>query len=137
MPFMWHLRVLEIHAVLYSGIMGALDTMSVLIRSLLLSLTSPTPLEHIEFNIVFKGYRDYFDYDWFRDTLRDADLWSHLNSIITHPTGSRLQRVDINFEYTFRYNDNVVEPDNAKISELVLDALPLLHEKGILFVKAN
>ena len=70
------------------------------------------------------------------DDLRDADVWSHLDSIITHPAGSRLQRVDINIKYSFRY-DNDEEPDSTEILEPVLDALPLLREKGILFVEAT
>jgi hypothetical protein len=72
----------------------------------------------------------------FFNDLRDADVWSHLDSIITHPTGSRLQRVDINIRYAFRRDDNVIEPDDTEVSEAVLNALPLLRKKGILFVKA-
>jgi hypothetical protein len=73
----------------------------------------------------------------FFDNLLDADVWSHLDSIITHPTGSRLQKVDINIEYSFRYDDDVVEPYEDEVMEPVLDALPLLREKGILFVEAT
>jgi hypothetical protein len=68
--------------------------------------------------------------------IDNADFWIHLDSIITHPTGSRLQKVDINIEYTFCYDD-VREPDSSEVMEPVLDALPLLREKGILFVEAN
>jgi len=76
------------------------------------------------------------DLDAFYHDLRDDDVWSHLDSIITHPTGSRLQRVDIDIRYSFRDDDNVTEPDDDDIVEAVLDGLPLLREKGILFVEA-
>ena len=67
-----------------------------------------------------------------------SDVWSHLDSITTHPTGSRLQRVDINIQYCFRYDDEMdSEPDESEVEEPFLDALPLLREKGILFVKAT
>jgi hypothetical protein len=68
--------------------------------------------------------------------LRNPDVWSQLDSIITHPTGSRLQRVDIDIDYAFRYDDNVREPGNNEILKALLDGLPLLREKGILFVEA-
>ena len=72
----------------------------------------------------------------FFENLRVADAWCHLDSITSHPTGSRLQRVDININYSFRYDDNVGEPDENEVLNAVLDSLPLLHTKGILFVKA-
>src|SRR6202789_3940732 len=124
LPFMCRLRVLEIYHVLSSSsdVMNDLDILSTLIRSLLLSLTSLATLEHIKFNIVYDGYNNNLDHDWFCDTLPDADIWSHLDSIITHPTGSRLQRVDINIEYVCRYNGDVMELDNTKVSESVHDS---------------
>jgi hypothetical protein len=106
-------------------------------RSLRVSLTSPATLEHLKFDIVFEGNSNHFNYYKLFDDLRDADVWRHLDSIITHPTGSRLQRVDIDIKYSFRYDDDVLEPDNTGILEAVLGALPLLREKGILFVEAN
>jgi len=108
-----------------------------LMRSLRVSLTSPATLEHLKFNIVFEGNSNHFNYYALFDDLRNADVWSHLDSIITHPTGSRLQRVDINIKYSFRYDDDGDEPDNTEILKPVLDALPLLREKDILFVEAT
>ncbi len=35
------------------------------------------------------------------------------------------------------YDDDVIEPDETEVIKPVLDALPLLREKGILFVKAT
>jgi hypothetical protein len=76
-------------------------------------------------------------YALFED-LRHADVWSHLDSIITHPIGSRLQRVDINVPYCFSYDyDGGEEPDRTEVEEPFLDALPLLRQKGILFVEAT
>ena len=106
--------------------------------SLRISLASPATLEHLEFNIWFGGGSDefYFEYWYdyaFYDALRDADVWTQLDSIATHPTGSRLQRVDIGINYYF--DDHGEELDKDKISKAVLDGLPLLRKKGILFVK--
>ena len=71
--------------------------------------------------------------------LRDGDVWSYLDSITTHPTGSRLHRVDINIinKHDFQYDANGAKPDNTEFSESLLDVLPLLRKKGILFVKAT
>ena len=134
MPFMCRLHVLEIYIHPYSIY---LDILSFLIRSLRVSLTSPAILEHIKFDILFTAYDNHFDYSGFFYDIPNADVWSHLDSIITHPTGSRLQRVDINIEYQFRSDDDVMELHNTEVSKPVLDALPLLREKGILFVKAT
>jgi len=41
-----------------------------------------------KFNIVFEANSNHFNYCALFDDLCDADVWSHLNSIITHPTGS-------------------------------------------------
>jgi len=114
--------------------MSDFEILSFLMRSLRVSLTSPATLEHLKFNIVFEDCRNDFNYYGLFDDLRDADVWSHLDSIITHPTGSRLQRVDINIKYSFGCDN---QPDNSEILEPVLDALPLLRKKDILFVKAN
>jgi hypothetical protein len=59
-------------------------------------------------------------------SLRHTDVWRHLDSITTHPTGSRLRRIDINFNYVYRDE----KPDEDKIN-----GLPLLHTKVILFVE--
>jgi len=133
LPFMCRLRYFEININPGFAFMVDFDILSFLMRSLCVSLTSPATLEHLKFKICFRdtGIDNYGFY------LRDADAWSHLDSIITHPTGSRLQRVDIHIEYSFRYDDDVSEPDNDEILEAVLDALPLLREKGILFVEAE
>jgi hypothetical protein len=49
----------------------------------------------------------------FYENLRDADTWSHLDSITSHPTGSRLQRVDININ-SFRYDYEVADYEVAE-----------------------
>jgi hypothetical protein len=141
LPFMCRLRVLKIYINPFSATMSDFDILSILIRSLRVSLTSPATLEHIKFNIVFTGGSNRFDHDGFYDDLHNADVWSHLDSIITHPTGSRLQRVDINIKYNFVYRDDdseyIMEPLNTEVLEPVLDALPLLRKKGILFVEVT
>ena len=143
LPFMCRLRILEIYGDIdpSSVTMGDFNILSLLIRSLRASLTLPATLEHLKFDIEFTGNIApmHFDIDGFFDDLRDADVWSHLDSIITHPTGSRLQRVDINIEYKFWDDelDYIREPYNTEVSEPILDALPLLREKGILFIEAT
>ena len=89
--------------------------------SLCLSLTTPTTLEHLKFKIVFEYNSNY--YALFND-LRDADVWRHLDSIVTDLTGSRLQRVNIDISYNFHFDDNMEQPHQPKL--LVLDALHLL-----------
>jgi hypothetical protein len=137
LPFMCRLRVFEIYVNPFSATMSDFDILSFLMHSLRVSLTSPATLEHLKFDIVFEGNNNHFNYYTFFRDLRDADVWRHLDSIITHPTGSRLQRVDINIQSCFRYDDDGHEPGDSEVMEPVLDALPLLREKGILFVKAN
>ena len=109
------------------------NVLSFLMGSLCTSLTSPATLEHLEFNIRFRGNILNFDSNTFYENLRDADVWSHLDSITTHPTGSRLQRVDININYRFHCD----EPDEDEVLKAVLDGLPLLRTQGILFVQAT
>ena len=104
--------------------------------SLCTSVTSPATLEHMQFNIRFRGSEYDFNFHSFYMNLRVADAWGHLDSVATHPAGSRLQRVDINIDYAFRYDEYGTEPDENEVSKVVLDALPLLRTKGILFVKA-
>jgi hypothetical protein len=103
-------------------------------RSLRVSLATPPMLEQLAFQIVLE-VRDSnsLNSDAFLVDIRDVDFWSDLDSIVTHPTGSRLQKVDINISYNFD-NDPVDEPDDTKVFELILDSLPLLRERGILFV---
>ena len=104
--------------------------LSFLIRSLSISLASP---EHLKFKIRFRNESPYFPYAFY-DDLRN--VWSPLDSITIHPTSSRLQRVDININYGFVY-DVAERLDENKISKAVLDGLPLLHTKGILYVKED
>ena len=128
---MCRLRFLEIYLDLCSGTEHGFNILSFLISSLSISLTAP---EHLAFNIQFHGY-SIFDPNTFYESLRNA--WSLLDSISTHPTISRLQRVNININYVlYRGHDGGVEPDKDKISKAVLDGLPLLFRKGILFVEA-
>jgi hypothetical protein len=139
LPFICRLRFLEIGVRLGSATMHDFDILSFLMGSLCISLTSPATLEHLKFNISFSSYNDFILYreEWFYEQLRDADAWSYLDSITSHPIGSQLQRVDINIDYAFRCNDNVGEPDEDEVLNAVLDGLRLLCTKGILFVEAN
>jgi hypothetical protein len=134
---MCRLRVFEIDFDPSSARIRDLHILSFMIQSLRLSLTSPPTLEHLKLGIIFTGYSNRFDHDSFYRDLRKADFWRHLDSIVTHPTGSRLQRVDIDIKYTFRWDDDVCEPKKTEVEEPILDALPLLREKGILFVEAT
>ena len=136
LPFMCRLRSLEIYIFPSSTTMSDFDMFSLLIRSIRASLTSPVTLEYLKFDLVFESDDNQFDHCSFYNDLRCADFWSHLDSIVTHPTGSRLQKVDIYIAYGFRFDDDVREPENFEVEKPVLDALPLLREKGILFVKA-
>jgi hypothetical protein len=140
LPFMYHLRFFEIYISLGSGTMYDFDILSFLIGSLCISLTSPATLKHLEFNIRFRGGYDLdndFDSDIFYENLRDADVWSHLDSIITHPSGSQLQQVDINIYCSYPYDYVGEEPDKDRVLKAVLDGLPLLRMKCILFVKVT
>ena len=133
LPFMCRLRVLEIRIDPSSATMRDFGILSLLI--LCISLTSPATLEHLKIDIVFKG-SGYFDYYALFDDIRDAEVWSHLDSIITHPTGSRLQTVGVCITYSPRCDSKGVEPDETEVLEPFLDALPLLCEEGILYVQA-
>ncbi|EDR08418.1 uncharacterized protein LACBIDRAFT_326852 [Laccaria bicolor S238N-H82] len=137
LPFMSYLRILEIDINPHSATMSDFAVLSFVMRSLCASLTSPATLEHLKLNIKFEGYDNNFQHYPFYDDLRDDDVWGLLDSIVTHPTGSRLQRVNIDIIYCFCYDADGSNPDNDDILEAVLDSLPLLHEKGILFLKAN
>jgi hypothetical protein len=136
LPFMSRLRFFQIYIDLGSATTKDFDILSSLMGSLCISLTSPATLEHLEFNIRFRHI--------FYENLRDADAWRHLDSIATHPTGSRLQRVDININYSFHYYDasevyggDGEDPEEDEVLKAVLDGLPLLRTKGILFVSAE
>jgi hypothetical protein len=58
------------------------------------------------------------DCDALLNDLRESDI-----------TGSRSQCVAI------RYDDDMVDPSETEVVELILDALSVLREKGILFVE--
>jgi len=133
---MCHLRSFKIYFDLDSPTMDNFDILSFFTGSLCISLTSPATLEHLELNIQLHLVSvDGVDHSFYEDL---CDVWSHLDSIITHSTGSRLQRVDINFNYSFRFRsyDFDMELDRDALLKAVLDGLPLLHSKGILFFKA-
>ena len=97
---------------------------------LCISLTTPATLEHLKFKFRFGDY-DYLS----SESLRDLDAWSHLDSITSHPAGSRLQRVDININAAFCYDVYGNKPDKDRMEKAVFDGLPLLRTKGILFVE--
>ena len=137
LPFMCGLvRFFEIDVRLGSATLHDFDLLWVLMSSLCISLTSPATLEHLKFNISFRGNTNEFDNHTFYEHLGDDEIWGRLDSITTNPTGSRLQRVDIVIDYSFRYDDDGNEPDEDDVLEAVLDSLPLLRTKGILFVEA-
>ena len=130
LPFMCRIRSLKIDIGLGFSPTYNYTILSFVIRSLCINLTSPATLEHLELSIQF----DDFLYSTFYEDLRGADVWSHLDSINTHPIGSRLQRVDVNINYrNYCYDDF----DEDKIAKAVLDGLPLLRTKGILFVEVH
>ena len=132
LPFMTRLRFLEIYLDLGSGTWHDFNVLSLLMGSLSVSLTSP---EHLEFNIRFYGCSP-FNCNTFYENLPIA--WSHLDTIATHPTSSQLRRVDINIScIIYEGQNDGVKPDKNKISKAVLDGLPLLCTKGILFVKTS
>ena len=133
---MSRLRFFEIDAKLGPATVNDFDILSFLTGSLCTSLTSPATLEHLKVNILFRGYNNLFLFqeERFFEDLRHTDAWARLDSITSHPTGSRLQRVDINIEYHFRLDDDGTEPHKDDVLNAVLDRLPLLRTKGILFI---
>ena len=133
---MCRLRFLEMHIDLDSATMHDFRILSFLMASLCTSLTSPATLELLEFNIQFRGGDSNLNFHSFYDDLRVGEAWSHLDSIATHPAGSKLQRVGINIDYAFREEEYGAEPDRDEVLKALLDGLPLLRRKGILFVKA-
>ena len=127
---MCHLRFFEIYAYRGPATMHDFDILSFLMGSLCMSLTSPVTLEQLKFNISFRGDTNSFDISSFYEDLREAGVWCHLDSITT---GSRLQRVDINIDYCYLH-DNGEVPRDHEVLKAVLDALPLLRTKNILFI---
>ena len=134
---MCRLRFFVINVRLGPATMHDYDILSFLMGSLCISLTSPATLEYLNLNIWFYGERNWFinrEEEFYSD-LRDAYAWTRLDSIISHPTGSRLQQVVININYVSCSNGDEREPDPDDVSDAVLDGLPLLRKKGILFVE--
>ena len=100
------------------------------------SLASPATLVRLEFHIRILGIILRLETlnDAFYELLRDLNAWNYLESITTHRAGSRLRRVGIHLYYGF-YEE--VTGDLAyrdKVLKALLDGLPLLRRKGILFV---
>ena len=100
------------------------------------SLASPATLVRLEFHIRILGIILRLETlnDAFYELLRDLNAWNYLESITTDPAGSRLRRVGIHLYYGF-YEE--VTGDLAyrdKVLKALLDGLPLLRRKGILFV---
>ena len=117
----------------YETMYGLDNLLSFVMGSLCMSLTFPATLEHLKFYITIRGQKMFSDYLKFFDILRYA---GHLDSISTLPTASRLQRVDIVFDYCLCESDDFEEPDGDEVAEAVLNSLPLLRTKGILVVEA-
>ena len=138
LPFMCRLRSFEIYVGFdYDAMLDFDIFLTFLMGSLRISLTSPATLEHLKFYIEFRGNEIGLVFqDEFCGNLRDAEVWSHLDSITTLPTCSLLQRVDIVIDYCLCEKDYNTEPDEDDVLEAVLDNLPLLLTKGILFVEA-
>ena len=148
LPFLSHIRFLEIHLDLSSGDRrDDFKILSFLMGSLSISLTSP---EHLEFNIRFRASKhSKHAFNTFYENLRTAAGWSDLDSIITTTTTtthhaaantsetSGLQRVDVNIKYRLyrERDDDGAEPDEDEVLKAVFSGLPLLRSKGILFVE--
>lgn len=132
LPFMRGIRILDIRLDL-----DALDMLSFMMGSLRISLASPATLVRLEFYIWFRGVISLVNPDGeFYKFLRDLDAWHHLDSITTHPAASRLERVGIQFYYGFIEVHGEL-PDQDKVLKAILDGLPLLRKKGMLFAKAT
>jgi hypothetical protein len=139
LPFLCRLRFLEVHIV-FSTSRRDFRILSSLMESLCISLASPATLEHLEFNIRFYNCYSDFDSNIFYEDLGDADAWSHLDSIATHLTGSRLQRVDVNIDFSEEHRAEYLAeegPNEKDVVKAVFDGLPFLRTKGILFVEAK
>ena len=141
LPFMCRLRFFEIRAHLSSGSIHDFNTLPLITGSLCMSLTSPATLEHLLFNIWLYDDDDHIvvHKDEIYHDLRCAKAWSYLDSITTLPTGSQLQRVDINIHldcdfYENFHHDIEEDPIPYEVKKAVLDGLPLLRAKDILCV---
>lgn len=115
-----------------------LAALSVLMRSLYMSLTPPATLEHLKLHLYFLDLDD-FDMDSFYAELHDDDIWSILDSIVTRPIGSQLKRVDIKIESYFREDVWGINVENHEenLLEAILNSLPLLHKKDILIIQQD
>ena len=135
---MCNLRLLEFHIDLGAAGWEDFAVLASLMGLLPISLTYPATLEHLEFNISVRAASHDFDNNFYESLSK---TWRNLDSITTHPTGSRLQRVDINIKAGFsrKFCDCTRERkeiDENKVLEDAFDALPLLHKKGMVFIKA-
>ena len=132
---MSHLRVLEFYVDPHSTTISHFSILSFFIRSLRVSSSSPATLEHLKFNITVHVNEDMLDNDAYYDDLYYDVVWSYLDSIATHPAGSRLQRVDVdvNFHYDNTDDDDVEATESD--FEPILEELPSLQERGILFTQ--
>ena len=140
LPFMCRLRFLEIYVDLGAATVYDFDILSFLMGSLCISLAPPATLEHLKIDISFRGnaYNADFECETFYEDLEDANVWQYLDSIAIHPSGSQLQRVDINIDYCYLREDDIeLEPHDNEVVKIIIDGLPLLRAKDILFVGAN
>ena len=128
---MSRLRCLEIYIDLSSGDDHDFHVLSFFMLSLSISLAHPSVLQHLAFNIRFHDP----DPDLFYHKLNN--IWSPLNDITFYPTTSWLQRVEVNISYLFRYDNDEEEPVMDEVSKAVLEGLPILNTRGILFVEAT
>src|SRR6266508_3303287 len=133
LPFMSHLHILEIYVNPYSTTIGHFDILTFLILSLHASSSSPATLEHLKFSITILVDENMLDNDGFYDNLYSDNVWRHLDSITIHPTGSQLQRVEVDIKFCYDNDDDTVDT-GEDVLEPIFDELPLLREKGILFV---
>jgi len=138
LPFMCRPRIFEIRIFTFESSSKTYDykVLSSLMGSLCISLTSPATLEELEISILFRSELNPFgflDTNMFCKNLRDAEAWSRLDSITTHPSGLRLRRVNIRLDYSLPFDDRI----KKKVLKAIYAALPLLRKKGILFVKVT
>ena len=136
LPFICGLRNFQTLFRLRCGTRGDFDLLPVylLFGSLLMSLTSPATLERLVFVMKFSDDYTESGSGRFIENLRDADVWSRLDSIATHPACSRLRQVLIFIDYSVPRKDYRKELDENLVLKVVLDDLPSLRTKGILFV---
>jgi len=129
LPFMSHLRVLEFYVDPHSTTIDYFSILTFFIRSL--RVGSPVTLEHLNINITIHINNEMLDNNRYYQDLYLDEVWSYLDSMATHPAGSRLQRVsvDVSFHYDYDHMDGDAD------LELILDELPSLQERGILFTR--